>query len=54
MIQLGQFAINNLAPIILAGFTIGMFTVAEEQESGAGCFEFLRCSRPQWRFFCSC
>jgi OPA family glycerol-3-phosphate transporter-like MFS transporter len=29
MIQLGQFAINNLAPIILAGFTIGVFAVAE-------------------------
>ena len=29
MIQLGQFAINNLAPIILAGFTIGMWTVAQ-------------------------
>src|SRR3954470_4259955 len=29
MIQLGQFAINNLAPIILAGFTFGMFVVAK-------------------------
>jgi OPA family glycerol-3-phosphate transporter-like MFS transporter len=29
MIQLGQFAINNLAPIILAGFTIGVFAVAK-------------------------
>ncbi|MFL6537059.1 MAG: MFS transporter, partial [Chthoniobacterales bacterium] len=26
MIQLGQFGINNLAPIILAGFTIGAWT----------------------------
>ena len=30
MIQMGQFAINNLAPIILAGFTIGALTVAKE------------------------
>lgn len=29
MIQFGQIAINKLAPIILAGFTIGMFTVAQ-------------------------
>src|SRR6266404_4466385 len=29
MIQLGQFAINNLAPIILAGFTIGLWVVAK-------------------------
>src|SRR6185369_1150172 len=29
MIQLGQFAINNLAPLILAGFTIGAFTIAQ-------------------------
>ncbi len=29
MIQMGQFAINNLAPIILAGFTIGAWTVAK-------------------------
>lgn len=29
MIQSGQFAINNLAPHILAGFTIGFFVVAE-------------------------
>src|SRR2546423_6201858 len=29
MIQLGQVAINNLAPIILAGFTIGAWTVAK-------------------------
>jgi OPA family glycerol-3-phosphate transporter-like MFS transporter len=29
MIQLGQFAINNLAPIILAGFTVGMWVVAQ-------------------------
>jgi OPA family glycerol-3-phosphate transporter-like MFS transporter len=29
MIQLGQVAINNLAPIILAGFTLGTFIVAE-------------------------
>ena len=28
MIQLGQFAINNLAPIILAGFTVGILVVA--------------------------
>ena len=28
MIQMGQFAINNLAPIILAGFTIGIWTVS--------------------------
>ena len=30
MIQSGQFAINNLAPIILAGFTIGAFVVAKD------------------------
>jgi OPA family glycerol-3-phosphate transporter-like MFS transporter len=30
MIQLGQFAINNLAPIILAGFTVGIFVVAKD------------------------
>jgi MFS transporter, OPA family, glycerol-3-phosphate transporter len=29
MIQMGQFIINNLAPIILAGFTLGTFVVAE-------------------------
>lgn len=29
MIQLGQVAINNLAPIILAGFTIGAWIVAK-------------------------
>jgi OPA family glycerol-3-phosphate transporter-like MFS transporter len=29
MIQLGQFGINNLAPIILAGFTIGAWIVAK-------------------------
>ncbi|MBA3543280.1 MAG: MFS transporter [Chthoniobacterales bacterium] len=29
MIQLGQFAINNLAPVILAGFTVGMLVVAQ-------------------------
>jgi OPA family glycerol-3-phosphate transporter-like MFS transporter len=29
MIQLGQFAINNLAPIILAGFSVGIFVVAK-------------------------
>ena len=29
MIQLGQFAINNLAPLILAGFTIGVWIVAK-------------------------
>jgi OPA family glycerol-3-phosphate transporter-like MFS transporter len=28
MIQMGQVAINNLAPIILAGFTIGAWTLA--------------------------
>jgi sugar phosphate permease len=27
MIQLGQIAINNLAPLIIAGFTIGMYTI---------------------------
>jgi len=29
MIQLGQFGINNLAPIILAGFSVGMWVVAK-------------------------
>jgi OPA family glycerol-3-phosphate transporter-like MFS transporter len=29
MIQLGQFAINNLAPVILAGFTVGAWMVAK-------------------------
>jgi OPA family glycerol-3-phosphate transporter-like MFS transporter len=29
MIQSGQFAINNLAPVILAGFTVGAFTFAK-------------------------
>ena len=29
MIQLGQFAINNLAPVILAGFTVGIWVVAK-------------------------
>ncbi len=29
MIQMGQVMINNLAPIILAGFTIGIWVVAE-------------------------
>ena len=29
MIQLGQFMINNLAPIILAGFSFGIFVVAK-------------------------
>ena len=29
MIQLGQVAINNLAPVILAGFTFGVFVVAQ-------------------------
>jgi OPA family glycerol-3-phosphate transporter-like MFS transporter len=29
MIQLGQFAINNLAPFILAGFSVGVFVVAK-------------------------
>jgi sugar phosphate permease len=31
MIQSGQFAINNLAPSILAGFTIGAFAVAKDE-----------------------
>ncbi|MDQ6631157.1 MAG: MFS transporter [Verrucomicrobiota bacterium] len=31
MIQAGQFAINNLAPIILAGFTVGTWIIAEGQ-----------------------
>ena len=31
MIQSGQFAINNLAPVILAGFTIGTFVVASDE-----------------------
>ncbi len=31
MIQLGQFAINNLAPVILAGFTIGTWVVAKDE-----------------------
>jgi len=31
MIQSGQFAINNLAPFILAGFAVGTFVVAEGQ-----------------------
>ena len=29
MIQLGQFGINNLAPVILAGFTVGAFVIAK-------------------------
>ncbi len=29
MIQMGQVAINNLAPVILAGFTVGVFVVAQ-------------------------
>ena len=29
MIQLGQFAINNLAPVLLGGFTIGVWVAAE-------------------------
>ena len=29
MIQSGQFAINNLAPVILAGFTVGTWVVAQ-------------------------
>lgn len=29
MIQLGQFTINNLAPFILAGFSVGIFVVAK-------------------------
>lgn len=28
MIQMGQFAINNLAPVILAGFTVGVWVIA--------------------------
>jgi OPA family glycerol-3-phosphate transporter-like MFS transporter len=31
MIQAGQFAINNLAPLILAGFAIGTWVVAKDQ-----------------------
>jgi len=31
MIQSGQFAINNLAPVILAGFAIGTWTVAPHE-----------------------
>jgi OPA family glycerol-3-phosphate transporter-like MFS transporter len=31
MIQMGQVAINNLAPLLLAGFTIGTWVVAEGQ-----------------------
>lgn len=30
MIQLGQFAINNLAPVILAGFTVGAWVIAKD------------------------
>jgi len=30
MIQLGQVAINKLAPILLAGFTIGTFVVRRQ------------------------
>jgi MFS transporter, OPA family, glycerol-3-phosphate transporter len=30
MIQLGQFAINNLAPVILAGFSVGVWVVAKD------------------------
>lgn len=30
MIQMGQVAINNLAPIILAGFTVGVLVVAKD------------------------
>ena len=29
MIQLGQVAINNLAPVLLAGFTLGAWVVAD-------------------------
>jgi OPA family glycerol-3-phosphate transporter-like MFS transporter len=29
MIQMGQFVINNLAPVILAGFTVGVLVVAK-------------------------
>ena len=29
MIQMGQFAINNLAPVLLAGFTVGIWVAAE-------------------------
>jgi OPA family glycerol-3-phosphate transporter-like MFS transporter len=31
MIQLGQVAINKLAPLILAGFSVGAFVVAKDQ-----------------------
>lgn len=30
MIQMGQFAINNLAPVLLAGFTVGTWLVASQ------------------------
>jgi OPA family glycerol-3-phosphate transporter-like MFS transporter len=30
MIQMGQVAINNLAPVILAGFTLGAFVLAKD------------------------
>jgi OPA family glycerol-3-phosphate transporter-like MFS transporter len=30
MIQIGQFAINNLAPVLLAGFTVGVWVVAKD------------------------
>ncbi|MSR65324.1 MAG: MFS transporter [Verrucomicrobiae bacterium] len=30
MIQFGQFAINNLAPVILAGITIGVWVIAKD------------------------
>ena len=32
MIQLGQIAINNLAPLILAGFTVGAYTIGGSNE----------------------
>ena len=32
MIQLGQVAINNLAPLIIAGFTIGAYTIGGSNE----------------------
>ena len=32
MIQLGQVAINNLAPLIIAGFTVGAYTIGGSNE----------------------
>jgi OPA family glycerol-3-phosphate transporter-like MFS transporter len=40
MIQMGQFGINNLAPVILAGFTVGTFVIAKA--TGIGSFAFRR------------